>query len=332
LFDPVPPDKRSTFAAAAVAEATAGNAMGPTLKVAAKTPAATRRPARTTRLSPPNSARKPPRIHFATTSDPCRRYHQSLKRASPLYVPAHFGIPRTTHNQPATMETPVHHRDAPTTTHDTNTAEYITPDMVDAWVSAVEGEVWERNEHGMPTTIIICGKGLRDIPEWIRHLTSLEALLLSRNQLTRLPDWIVELFNLENLDLDGNQLDNLPEGIGQLKKLKRLNLSRNQLTSFPRSMAELTNLETLYFSNNRFTTLPDWFGCLEQLLSLSMSGNPLTSFPDSFGQLKKLKILDCTDNLLTEYPPAVHHLPKLQSLDMSTRTRRMRMERNPDCL
>lgn len=92
---------------------------------------------------------------------------------------------------------------------------------------------------------------LTKFPADILTLTATRSLNLSHNALTgAMPAEIRHLSDLEVLDVSYNNMTGLPAEIGQLKKLRVLNASHNQLTGIPREIGDLGNLEVLDLSGN----------------------------------------------------------------------------------
>lgn len=81
-----------------------------------------------------------------------------------------------------------------------------------------------------------CDNRLREMPESIEILKSLEVFFCGGNQLRELPNSICNLKNLETLCLYNNQLCKLPELIGELLRLGTINCPKNELQSLPSSV------------------------------------------------------------------------------------------------
>jgi internalin A len=140
------------------------------------------------------------------------------------------------------------------------------------------------------------------VPDWVTNLTSLTALLLGGNRLTRLPETIGNLTELATAHLGGNDLAELPDTVGNLAELSELYLYENQLTRVPKTIGNLTNLTKLDLHGNRLTRLPETIGNLTNLTELDLHGNRLTRLPETIGNLTNLTELDLHGNRLTELP------------------------------
>ncbi|MHA1649031.1 MAG: leucine-rich repeat domain-containing protein [Candidatus Helarchaeota archaeon] len=160
-------------------------------------------------------------------------------------------------------------------------------------------------------------KEIKDLPESIGNLESLEKLFLHKNQLKTLPDSFGNLKSLKILALGENKLKKLPDSFSNLKSLKELWLNDNRLTELPTSFGKLKFLQDLNLEHNRLTSLPNSFGNLKNLISLDLSHNQLVTLPESFGKLKSLQILDLEHNKLEWLPESFGNLRALRKLDLS---------------
>lgn len=87
---------------------------------------------------------------------------------------------------------------------------------------------------------------MRELPEEIGDLASLNILTLNFSYMTSLPPFVGKLQNLTVLDLEvTKKFSTPPEEIGDLVSLKVLNLNMSMIRSFPSSVKRLRNLESL---------------------------------------------------------------------------------------
>jgi len=121
---------------------------------------------------------------------------------------------------------------------------------------------------------------LKNLPESIGNLSSLQLLDLGMNLLSKLPETMGDLSTLEELYLDGNKLKTLPSSIGDISSLQTLNLFGNQLSSLPESIGNLKLLKKLVLYNNNLLNLPDSIGNLESLIYLDLYSNDLLTLPE----------------------------------------------------
>lgn len=159
--------------------------------------------------------------------------------------------------------------------------------------------------------------GLSDI---IFRIHSLNFMEVSKTSLNVLPNKIKELENLTALMLYDNKLETLPKEIGLLRKLKTLDLSNNQLTKLPQEMSELSALQSLNLINNKLTELPKNLSKWTTLIVIKFSHNQFKQFPQAlcsptFRQF--LTEIHATDNEICNMPTEIRHLSALKHLDLT---------------
>jgi len=123
-------------------------------------------------------------------------------------------------------------------------------------------------------------KAINSIPKEIGLITSLETLILSKNEITDLPIELSNLINLKVLDLGVNSLTFIPKAIYFLSSLKELHLEHNKITHIEPEISQLCNLKVL-----------------------NLFANQLTVIPDEICNLLNIKKLDFGINFIDEYPP-----------------------------
>jgi Leucine-rich repeat (LRR) protein len=109
---------------------------------------------------------------------------------------------------------------------------------------------------------------LKEIPEEIGCLNSLEILDLSHNQIEKLPPTRIKFTNLSNLKelyLNNNLFKSLTDVFYSFKKLEKLNLEKNQLENVDDSLYELDNLNYLDFSDNHIRFISPNISTLKQI-------------------------------------------------------------------
>jgi len=156
-----------------------------------------------------------------------------------------------------------------------------------------------------------------NLPDWIGSLSSLESLNLNVNNINKLPDSIGSLSSLKELLLWKNDLKNLPDSIGSLRSLESLNLRLNQLEDLPETIANLNSLKELNLHDNKLIEIPQSIGLLRSLEKLNLSWNELRIIPNSIGKLSSLKILDLGRNELEIIPNSIGSLSSLEDLNLS---------------
>lgn len=159
--------------------------------------------------------------------------------------------------------------------------------------------------------------GLSDL---IFRIHSLNFMEVSKTQLNILPNKIKGLENLTALMLYDNKLESLPKEIGLLTKLKTLDLSNNQLTELPVEISQLSELQSLNIINNKVSKLPSDLSKWTNLIVIKFSLNQFVRFPPglctpTFKQ--HLTEIHAKDNQIGDLPKEIGHLSALRHLDLS---------------
>ena len=190
------------------------------------------------------------------------------------------------------------------------------PDVHDELLSAQLDSLLSSNlTYGRLKELRIISSPLTRVPRSVCRLTTLTALHLKNNRLTRLPDRC--LGNLTALSLicaSDNLVATLQDGVFDgLDKLATLKLGDNRISSIGLrvfdSSARLTNLTYVDLHDNRLATLEPWpyfVGVNERRSGkhayVSVGGNNITSFTNKMGLrlrcgMKKMRLLlKVTDN------------------------------------
>ncbi|GER35774.1 leucine-rich repeat protein kinase family protein [Striga asiatica] len=137
-----------------------------------------------------------------------------------------------------------------------------------------------------------------------------------------IPSAIGDLSSLQYLLLDRNQLRGLiPSTMGKLRKLQILGLSRNRLEGFiPLDICQLRNMGDFYLHTNLLTgPIPECFGELKSLRKIYMSSNKLNStIPSNFWNLKDLLFLNLSSNNFSgQLPNEIAGLHAINTLELS---------------
>lgn len=156
---------------------------------------------------------------------------------------------------------------------------------------------------------------VRELPEAIGCMRSLEWLNLSFNPVERLPESIGELTRLKTLQLSEANLECLPESIGRLKRLSFLRVEDSGLTALPESIGELYALDDLRLSGNRITKLPASMAKLTGLQYVDLNSNPLEELPDFVGEWQELHYLSVRGTGLRRLPDCLGHMKSLRRMD-----------------
>jgi Leucine-rich repeat (LRR) protein len=83
--------------------------------------------------------------------------------------------------------------------------------------------------------VSLAGKGLTEMPDWLRSLSGLKTLDLSDNGITEVPGWLRNLGSLKTLNLSNNKLTEVPDWLERKIWQANLHLSGNPLTELPGS-------------------------------------------------------------------------------------------------
>lgn len=165
-------------------------------------------------------------------------------------------------------------------------------------------------------------KKYTSLNEALKNPTSVEKLILHRQELDSLPPSIGQMTNLQHLVLDGNNLQTLPEEIGNLKKLKYLSVKFNELQTLPKSIGSLESLMELDLDHNELELIPESIGELQNLQYLTIGKNRLKRLPFRLVECTRLVELDVANsgNML-EIPMGLENLTQLEVLriDQSAR-------------
>ena len=144
---------------------------------------------------------------------------------------------------------------------------------------------------------------------YLKSFTSLERLILSRNQFDIIPKFFGNICTLLELDLSSNSLNgqlfklinNLSLGCAK-DSLEVLDLSENQITGSLPNLAIFPSLKSLYLdNNNKNGTVPKSIGNLFNLENLYVSSNFLHGVISEahFSNLSKLRYLCLWNNSFT---------------------------------
>eukprot|EP00980_Cylindrotheca_fusiformis_P022621 scaffold9520_cov105-Cylindrotheca_fusiformis.AAC.1 len=162
---------------------------------------------------------------------------------------------------------------------------------------------------------------VREVPYEIRHLTQLQSLQLTANDISGdFPSGILNLPNLKILALGNNKFKGtIPIGLGDLTQLSALVLSNNSFEgNVPTSLAQLSALTNLQlFGNSLSGNLNQLLTNLDYLKYLDVQGNSLTGSLDWLNRMNLLEHLDVSDNQITgQIPGSLVNHPTLILADI----------------
>ncbi|MFX0082150.1 MAG: leucine-rich repeat domain-containing protein [Candidatus Hodarchaeota archaeon] len=156
---------------------------------------------------------------------------------------------------------------------------------------------------------------LRNLPESIGSLTSLEYLNLRNNMISSLPKSLSYLSSLKILDLHGNKLNSISVNLN--KSILELEIGWNYFDTIPKGIKLLPSLERLGFGGNKLINLPNWIRLYHSLKQLELYDNKLIKIPESIGSLKSLERLNLRNNQLNTLPRSLINLQSLKLLNLS---------------
>eukprot|EP01051_Picozoa_sp_SAG22_P014167 SAG22_NODE_1680_length_3824_cov_1.537181_4_plen_303_part_00 len=129
------------------------------------------------------------------------------------------------------------------------------------------------------------GNAIKVLPKTVKHLVSMERIMIEMNELGELPDEICACHKLTNLYIAYNRLTSLPACIGDLgPSLRDIWLRGNSIPALPESFCELGLLSSGYMMAAGIEELPECFGRVGAAAvyqHLELEGNKLTRLPDS---------------------------------------------------
>ncbi|NWU90842.1 LGR6 protein, partial [Upupa epops] len=166
----------------------------------------------------------------------------------------------------------------------------------------------------------LSGNQISRIPgEAFYGLYSLKILMLQNNQLSCIPaEALRDLPNLQSLRLDANLISVVPEkSFEGLLSLRHLWLDDNALTEIPvQALNHLPALQAMTLALNQIWHIPDYaFQNLSSLVVLHLHNNRIQSLgANGFDGLHSLETLDLNYNELLEFPGAIRTLGRLQEL------------------
>ncbi|PPD69158.1 hypothetical protein GOBAR_DD33961 [Gossypium barbadense] len=167
-----------------------------------------------------------------------------------------------------------------------------------------------------------------ELPRWIWNMSSLNALLVSNNQLKGLIPKELCHYSLQILDLSKNNFFGPIPSCFNVHSIKHLHLSKNRLSgTLTNAFFNSSSLVTLDLSENQLTgEIPYWIGNLSTLSVLLLKANyfigeipiKICEIPREIGNLSEIRSLNLSHNNLTGYIPSTFSkLKQIESLDLS---------------
>lgn len=147
--------------------------------------------------------------------------------------------------------------------------------------------------------------------------THLRTFNLSFNQLTSIPDCFENCSFLADFNVSFNKLTELPTSLNSCRKIADFNISGNKFRVFPKCVYSYSQLRSLSCSNNELSSLPSALGSLFFLQSFDASNNHLKSLPSFFNLFTALKVFSMAHNIISEIPPDFDFPNTINVLDFS---------------
>lgn len=137
--------------------------------------------------------------------------------------------------------------------------------------------------------LIIRDAGISNIPVYIKNLTNLRELRLGGNKIREIPNWLNELKSLEVLSLIKNLIDK-PFDVSGLVNLQEINLGLNKnLQVLPTGLSKLPFLQTIECTLSDIRAVDDEILACEGLVQINLSGNKnLKDIPEEIINLPNL--------------------------------------------
>jgi hypothetical protein len=162
-------------------------------------------------------------------------------------------------------------------------------------------DVEYKTREGKVVELFIWQNWIKELPESIAFLTSLETLILGMNHLTTLPNSFTGFTSLKEIYLDGNNFTIFPPQLLELPSLETINLNGNNLTSIPESIHLIKNLRSFNLSHNHsLKKLPRSIVQLNYLETLDLTQCYDITVPEELSNKEGLSILGLDDLEVTE--------------------------------
>ncbi|KFB51054.1 AGAP007469-PA-like protein [Anopheles sinensis] len=167
-------------------------------------------------------------------------------------------------------------------------------------------------------SLSIYNTGLRQFPQGLKYLASLNTLYASKNQFTQ---FTLASFSstqrFSRMDLSDNQIS-LLIGTNHTVSIETLNIALNRLTTVDMAFfGQIANLSVLHLIYNQIirvdSTMPVKLLALDQLM---LTNYRLTSFQPQAVTFPVLRTLSLRSNNLSSVPRNLANYPALESLDL----------------
>jgi Leucine-rich repeat (LRR) protein len=170
------------------------------------------------------------------------------------------------------------------------------------------------------TRLYLYRTAIKTIPKTICNLQKLEKIRLLRCiELKELPESIGNIKTLQTLYIRGGKFTTLPDSIGNLQSLISIQLQYTNIASLPDSIRNLGKLENLGIYGSQTNLLwssldsfPDYYQD-----EATEKRSPFNKLPDSVSNLHSLKKIKLNNSEVTELPDFLSHLPLLERIEIT---------------
>lgn len=186
----------------------------------------------------------------------------------------------------------------------------------------------DENEYKGLEKITIDDSNLNKLPANLFKADKVKELVIDCRHLKEIPDALANMQTLEILQLKISDLKSLPLPVTTLKNLKELHLDCWGLEEFPAEMVQLQSLEKLFLKGHGIKSLSPHIFALQSLIHLEIHNVHALHLPQAIGQLTNLQtlILERCDKVSLDL--AIQKLSHLETLEM----RNMEVLQNPEVL
>ncbi|OJJ20040.1 hypothetical protein BKI52_16335 [marine bacterium AO1-C] len=165
--------------------------------------------------------------------------------------------------------------------------------------------------------LIIDCRHVKEIPDELENLQTLEVLHLKISDLKSLPLPVTTLKNLKELHLDCWRLEEFPAEIAHLSSLRKLVNKGHGVKNISSHIFALQNLTHLEIHNIHTLHLPQEIGQLTHLKTLILESCRYVTVDAAIQKLKNLEILEMRSMETLQNPEVLYHLPKsIKRLDL----------------
>ena len=170
------------------------------------------------------------------------------------------------------------------------------------------------NEFPKLDTLSLANNSLTYIPDSLCSLTSLRDLNLQYNSVKELPERLGMLCSLQRIQLANNSLERLPATFGALEFLTRIDLEKNNIKVLPENLDLLLCCTSFNVNNNKLIRIPKCVNKMPSLTSFSAQSNQLTYITQEIFESISLKIIRLSCNQITRIPEKIGDMAQLQEI------------------